>query len=79
MRPMSAAAKKNRVIVDARDGVGWTAVHHAAARGHLHCVAALVNGEKPPLILKEVLCDVYFPTQRVLMLRPRRGLKAGAQ
>jgi hypothetical protein len=62
MRPMSAAARKNRsitrdnhhcnpvlklpnrVIVDARDGVGWTALHHAAARGHMHCVAALVNG-----------------------------------
>jgi len=43
MRPMSAAARKNRVIVDARDAVGWTAVHHASARGHLHCVAALVN------------------------------------
>jgi hypothetical protein len=44
MRPMSAAARRNRGIVDARDAVGWTALHHAAARGHLHCVAALVNG-----------------------------------
>jgi ankyrin repeat protein len=60
MRPMSAASRKNRVIVDARDGVGWTALHHAAARGHLNCVAALVNGEATAFVFARSLCCDYF-------------------
>ena len=75
MRPMSAAARKNRVIVDARDGVGWTALHHAAARGHLNSVAALVNGESPHLFIHGVFMIIL---QRALMRKPRRGLRAGA-
>ncbi len=38
MRPMSAAARKNRVILDERDAVGWTAVRRVVPLSHSNFV-----------------------------------------